>query len=65
MGNHQCQVTVLVPGKKLAYFDNLNFFPLDQNDVAYHPGPALPPSADGSLLGSFDEKYLRPYSQNG
>ena len=62
MGNHQCQVAVLVPDKKLGQFDYLKNFSVRSKDVAYHPGPALPPSADGSQLVwikkyCLDEKY--------
>ena len=57
MGSLQRQVAVMVPDKKLHCFDLTNFFPKDQNNLAYHLGAGSPPSGDGF-------KIWLPYERN-
>ena len=45
MRSYQFKVAALVPDKKL---DHAKSFPIDQNNLAYHPGPVSPPGGDGS-----------------
>ena len=51
MGSHHRQVAILVPDDKLDCFGILRkTFGSDKNGLAFYPGPALPPRADGSPL---------------
>ena len=45
-------MTVLVPDKSSTIFTKQKSFPIDQNNLAYNPGPVSPPGGDGSPLAS-------------
>ena len=59
-------MAVLVPDEKLDHFlTKQKSFPIDQNNLAYHPGQVSPPGGvDGSALNEFEGYLLTELSLN-
>ena len=54
------QAAALVPDKKLDHFSpGKKSYPIDQNNLAYHPGPVSLPGGDGSPL--FATSHEQPW----